>query len=132
MAGRDRDRKPAQSAAPAKGTNADKRRFIELSYRIIECKILYYNEELIAPGYRERLGVTDEEYDKMEMEYLRLCKLLGYPNTVVHKSYGALGGGEDTAMMEVDYTRPSVHLVLRKWGIKNWQAKCPDFQKEAD
>ncbi len=118
---RDRER-----PAPApQNNNADKRRFIELNYRILECKILYYYEELIAPGYREALAVSDDEYDRMEMEYLKLCKKLGYPNTVVHKNYGKLGGGEETAMFEVDFTNGGVHMVLRKWGIKEWQKKCP-------
>lgn len=122
-----RERKRA--AAPAKEMstaerNSAKRRYIELSYRLIEYKIMYYYPDLISEGYHDGLTISDNEYDKLEMEYLRICKTLGYKNTIVHKGYPGLEDVPGEGMFEVDFTRPAVHLVMRKWGIKNWQAKA--------
>lgn len=115
---------PKSKEADVREKNAGRRRYIELTYRLIEYKIMYYYPELIAEAYQEHLTVSDETYDAMEMEYLRLCKSLGYKNTVAHKEYASIGEVPGPGMNEVDFTRPTVHLVLRKWGIKNWQDRC--------
>ena len=131
---RGRVSKPAKKSTPTpKNENGDKRRFIELTYKIIEAKVLYYNEELISPGYRKALRVSDDIYDQWEVEYLKLCKKLGYKNAVVHKVYAGLEDVPGEGMMEVDFKRPVVHLVMRKWGIKDWMNKCvmlSDVDKE--
>ncbi len=128
---RDRQRTPKEN--PAIEANRDKRRFIELTYMIIEHKIMYYNAELIAPGYRPGLEIDDHSYDALEKEYLRLCLKLKYPNTIVHHGYADINNGEDVpgdGMMEVDYTRPVVHLILRKYGIKGWQERCAQLNEK--
>lgn len=110
----------------SKDNSGDRQRYIALAYMIIEYKIMYYYPELIREGFRPGLTISDDEYDKLEIEYLSLCKKLGLPNTVVHKCYPGLD--EETIdwreMFEVDFTRPVVHLVMRKYGIKNWQRKA--------
>lgn len=106
----------------AKKPSKDMRRYIELSYRLIECKICYYYPELIKEGYRAQLEVHDDIYDQMEREYIDLCIKLGKENTVSHSGYRS-EEVKGEGMFEVDFKRPAVHLVMRKWGVKNWQEK---------
>lgn len=102
----------------------DKVRWIRLAYMLIEHKIMYYYPELIKEGYRPGLTISDDTYDELEIEYLSLCKKLNASNTVVHKSYPGLEIGVDVrgeGMLEVDFSRPVVHLVMRKYGVADWQ-----------
>ena len=98
-----------QAAAP------DRARHVQLSWALIEFKVMYYRPGLVHRSWHEGLTISDERYDEMEVEYLRLCRKLNRPNTVVHKrwpGFGNLGVG----MMEVDEARPSVQLVINKLG----------------
>ena len=103
----------------------DELRHIELGWKILEAKILYYEPpaELMNAG----LDISDSEYDSMELEYLGLCVRLNKPNTVVHKEYpgfdfNKIGHG----MMEVDWSRPSASAALRKLYVK---AGIPENQR---
>lgn len=120
---RERTRSKVNPGSKEESVKGLKRRFIELSYHIIEYKITYYRPELIAEGYRDQLTISDDAYDALEMEYLRLCRDLKYPNTLVHKEYAGIEGYKGDGMMEVDFTKPAVHLVLRKYGVKDWRDK---------
>lgn len=75
--------------------------------------------ECVAESRRPDYVIDDDTYDAHELRYLTLCRKLGRPNSVVHKTYP---GFEDvdysTAMMEVDVTRPSVQLVMAKLGSR--------------
>lgn len=90
----------------------DKQRHALISWSLIEWKLMYYYPEKIAPEFHEKLTVPDAIYDQMEQEYLLLCERLDLPNTLVHKVEGA-------GMVEVDFTKPSVKLVLSKYGIRS-------------
>lgn len=136
MQGRTRERvrspkpeaKPPKSKAP-KGDSAqlkkDKARYIELSYRIIEAKIMYYYPELIRAGFHEGLTISDDEFDKMQIEYLTLCRDNDFENTVCHNYFPGLDEitVRGRGMFEVDFKRPVVHLIMRKWGVPKWQSK---------
>jgi len=127
---RERSRPAAVVAVLPKENKAGYRRYIELTYRIIECKIMYYYPDLIKEGYHPGLEISDDDYDAMEIEYLKLCKELGQKNTLVHKRYPGLEV-DGPGMFEVDFTRPIVHLVMRKFGVTNWQQKCGMANNEA-
>jgi hypothetical protein len=104
-------------------TKAQKRkRHAELSWRIIEWKLMYYYPEMIDEKYHEALEVPDDIYDAAEEEYIRLCLELKLPNTVAHKWSLELDTPElhelsENNMIEPDLTRPSVQLVLSKYGV---------------
>ena len=81
------------------------KRYIKLGWELIEHKIRYY--------IFSNPVISDNEYDNLELEYLKLCMKYKLENTVVHKLYPNLVvNGE--GMMEVDMTRPSVQLVYNK------------------
>lgn len=103
-----------------KKLSVDEQRWIKLSYQLIEYRIMYYYPHLIREVYHEGLTIHDSIYDQYEIEYLELCDKLKVKNTVVHcryEKYEHLGPG----MMEVDFRRPVVHLIMRKYGEPNWQ-----------
>lgn len=89
--------------------------FIRLSWKLIEWKAAYYQPECVHPSRLSDVTATDDEYDAAEVRYLTLCRKLDKTNTVVHKPYP---GFEDLiterAMVELDETRPSVQLAMRK------------------
>ncbi len=91
------------------------REFVRLGWWLIERKVAYYKPELVHAGWYGKYECSDDEYDAAEQRYLTLCRELGHMNTIVHKKYP---GFEDLdfsrVMMEVDMTRPSVQLVVRK------------------
>lgn len=86
----------------------------ELSWRLIEWKVAYYLPEFVHHSRRNDVTVDDDTYDATERRYLTLCLTLGKNNTVVHKVYPGFEDVPGTGMMEVDQSRPSVQLVLRK------------------
>jgi len=94
----------------------DQQRHAWLSWEIIKHKLLYYKP---SKRYKAKFKpITDEEYDRLEREYLDLCIKLDLPNTVVHKEYVGVSVKGD-GMMEVDMERPSVRLVSMKLrGVK--------------
>lgn len=103
-------------------SKGDRQRHIDLGWKIIAYKLMYYNPELIGEGSRKELEIDDHSYDALEMEYLALCERLSTKNTVVHKlpegASETLKALSTDAMMEPDLTRPSVQLVLSKYGVK--------------
>jgi len=90
--------------------------FSELSWKILEAKILYYDPvaELASLPM-----LSDAEYDNLEVEYLKRCKAEGHVNYLVHKQYpGFEDVGFDKACMEVDWNRPSSAVALNRLYIK--------------
>ena len=105
--------------------NDDVGRFVRLSWALIEYKVMYYRPDLVHASRHEGLTVPDVVYDRLETRYLALCRVLGRPNTVVHKvPLGFDDVDSDGAMMEIDENRPSVQLVISK--LKTRQ-KEPDL-----
>jgi hypothetical protein len=97
----------------------EERRHARLGWMLLEWKIMYYYPEMIAEELQDGLTVDDEIFDQYELEYLHLCVKLGKENTISHKYGpdnwdGLIGEG----MQEVDFGRPSVQLVLSKYGVK--------------
>lgn len=95
-----------------------------LSWKIIEWKLMYYNPELVKPEFHSQLEIPDYEYDAREEEYVNLCLELNKPNTVAHKWSQSLDSPKlrslsEGTMVEPDLTRPSVQLVLKKYGYTN-------------
>jgi len=86
-------------------------RFNKLSWDILKHKVIYY---VPSNKYKAKLSkpITDDEYDELEKEYLKLCKELGKKNTLVHKEYAGLDPCGD-GMMEVDTDRPCVRWMMR-------------------
>lgn len=89
---------------------------VALSWRLIEWKVSYYLPDRVHPSRRKDYEIPDDEYDANEQRYLTLCRTLGIPNTIVHKSYPGFGDVAGDGMMEVDESRPSIQLVLSKLG----------------
>lgn len=92
-------------------------RLAKLSWTILEAKLLYYYPEKIKEEYHEKLEISDAEYDALEIEYLTLCRTLGRENTLVHKVYEGFEDVAGDGMIEVDFSRPSVNCVLKKYGV---------------
>lgn len=69
-------------------------RFVELGWKILECKAEYY-------GCVDLPTMTDEEYDKIEDEYRGLAKKLNMSPTAAD-------------MVGFDLYRPSCRLVMNK------------------
>lgn len=109
------------------------KRYVMLGWLLIEWKLMYYAPHLVAEKFHDMLTVDDEAYDAYEREYMTLCKVHRFNNTVVHKSHGSglrmigeMQAGEKPkdfvpgdGMFEVDFNRPSVQLVLSKYGDKS-------------
>lgn len=67
--------------------------FEKLSWELLRYKVAYYCFDTTL--------VADATYDKLEREYVKLCKKLKKPNTI-------------QSMVGVDLNRPSVMLVRDK------------------
>lgn len=113
----------------------DEKELCQLGWWLIERKVAYYKPEAVHTTRTNDYVVSDEEYDAAEERHLKLIRKLQlkndkkppyegfvgpYPlNSVVHKGWP---GFEDMLeppnrpMMEIDDTRPSVQLVLKKLG----------------
>lgn len=87
-----------------------------LSWWLIERKVAYYMPEAVHTSWGDTFVVADDLYDQQEQRYLELCRKLGRNNTIVHKKYPGFEDVPGDGMMEVDVTRPSVQLVLKKLG----------------
>jgi hypothetical protein len=95
-----------------------------LSWRLIEWKVAYYAGQHVHKSRKVALTVSDDTYDAHELRYLTLCRELQQPNTLVHKSYPGFSDIDTSeAMMELDYERPSVKLVIWKLQQKLTQPK---------
>jgi hypothetical protein len=69
-------------------------RLVELSWKLLEYKLMYYTPEKIDPKWHKKLTISDQEYDSLEMEYK------------------ALGG---KSHVDFPYNLPCGHLVLDKY-----------------
>lgn len=94
----------------------DQKELNALSWWLIERKVAYYRPEAIHTTRMKDFVVTDDEYDAAEVRYLTLCRKLKQENTIVHKGWPGFEDVPGPGMMEIDDTRPSVQLVLKKLG----------------
>lgn len=78
---------------------------ITLSWKLLEYRLMYYKPDMILNKHHKELEIPDSEYDKLERKYAKLCKKLKMKNSF-----------ED--MVGIDLTKPSVQLVLSKYGKK--------------
>jgi len=67
---------------------------IGLSWKLIECKLMYYRPDLVHKSWHEKLRVSDADYDELESLY--------------SDSY-------TTDMVGIDISRPSVRLAISKY-----------------
>ena len=119
---------PPRPLPPIKPDKPPKERHAELSWRILELKILYYQCPVALEDYAENNLPSDDEYDRLEQEYLKLCLELGVENTLVHKGYAGLDvPGE--GMMEIDWSRPSVDNALERLYILAGLKEDPNAKK---
>jgi hypothetical protein len=100
----------------ASATKADREEHVRLSWWLIERKVAYYKPEVLHSSRYGDYVVSDEAYDAAEQRYLTLCRKLGLTNTIVHKGYPGFEDVPGAGMMEIDTSRPSVQLVLKKLG----------------
>jgi hypothetical protein len=89
---------------------------ITLGWWLLERKVAYYMPEAVHTSWGDRFVTPDDLYDQQEKRYLELCREHGKENTIVHKGYPGFEDVPGSGMMEVDVTRPSVQLVLKKLG----------------
>jgi hypothetical protein len=116
--------------SPSCGTSPSEDEFVALCWKLIEWKVAYYRPEFVHRSRRKELVIDDETYDAHEQRYLTLCRELGKPNTIVHKGYPGFDDIEGPGMMEVDMTRPSVQLVLRKLSSPKPRVRKPRVNRK--
>jgi hypothetical protein len=102
-------------------SSASQREHTALCWWLIERKVAYYMPEAVHTSWGAHFVVADDLYDQAEKRYLTLCRELGHRNTIVHKGHPGFEDVPGDGMMEVDDTRPSVQLVLRKLGANRWR-----------
>ncbi len=76
-------------------TEEEIKRFVQLGWRILENKFVYY----VRP---DRAGITDVEYDNMECEYRQLAEKLDLEPTAAN-------------MVGFQTSKPSCQLVMKKF-----------------
>ena len=81
-----------------------KERHVWLSWKILECKLMYYRPELVHESWHKTLATPDAQYDAYEAEYLKLCTKLKLEPTAQQ-------------MVGFDTNRSSCRLVLEKHAI---------------
>lgn len=129
---------------PKKEAKTPEHEFARASWSLIEHKILYYYPERVHPDWLDHHAITDTEFDKLEQKYIRLCRELGYKNTLSHKHPHDVtitdefdpryDEGSENIMMEVDFSRPSVMAALYKMSKPigfDWsqEINSPDFEE---
>jgi hypothetical protein len=82
-------------------TSNDYKKFSQLSWKILEWKLIYYHPNLIHTSWFKKLSIEDREYDHYEDEYKTLASKLGLKPTA-------------SDMVGFDESRPSCKLVLSK------------------
>ena len=75
--------------------------FVQLSWRLLEYKLMYYNPDRVHSSWNEALTIPDSDYDQLESQYKTLGNSLGLPLSV-------------TEMVDFDFSRPSCKLVMKK------------------
>jgi len=81
--------------------DAKEKRFVELSWRLLECKC-YHSEFAGEPKALKKYVETDQAYDAMEDEYKALAEELGRQPTA-------------SDMVGFEAERPSCQLVVSKF-----------------
>ncbi|MEM4379120.1 MAG: hypothetical protein QXL01_00335 [Thermoplasmatales archaeon] len=87
----------------------DNERFVWLSWKLMECKLMYYQPDLVHPSWHKDLGVLDSQYDAWESEYLSLASKLMLEPTVC-------------LMVGFDTERASSRLILNKYSKQKGKA----------
>lgn len=96
--------------------------FSDLSWKIIEAKILYYQPDTSwDKSFIEQKMLTDAQYDEIEKQYLTTCRELGEENDLVHKSYPGFEDVPGDGMMEVDWDDLDVKEV--------YEALCEEYRE---
>jgi len=90
-------------------------RFIELSWKLIGYKLMYYYPEEVHQSWEAHLTITDTYYDELEKEYLRLCLELDYENTVAGQTQVDGKTVKGSGMTELDSEKPAVKLARAKF-----------------
>lgn len=80
------------------------KRFVELSWKIIESKMVYYRPDLVHKDHIAKLTISDAEYDRLENEYKRLANKLNLPASA-HEMVG------------FDLDRPCCRMVAEWYGL---------------
>ncbi len=78
-------------------------RFEELSWKLLEYKMMYYHSDKVHPTWHTILMIEDSEYDLLEIEYSKLAEELRVPKSV-------------TNMVDFDFSKPSCKMVMAKLG----------------
>jgi hypothetical protein len=78
-----------------------KNQLIELCWKILEYKAVYYYPHKIHKTWKKRLTIPDEKYDILENQYRALCQEFDVEPTAAD-------------MVGFDQKRPSCKLVLAK------------------
>lgn len=100
--------------------------YIDLSWKIIEAKVLYYQPSTNwEQAFIDERMPTDAQYDLMEQEYLKACREIGENNDLVHKAYPGFEDVPGDGMMEVDWEDPDVKEVYEALceEYRNWKRK---------
>lgn len=88
------------------------KRHQDLCWKLTVAKVLYYRPELFSQDTINRFGISDEEFDLLDREYLQLCLDLKIPNTLSHNTYPGLESVPGEGMFEIDLRRPDVCMVI--------------------
>jgi len=86
----------------------DDKQHVELSWRILEAKLMYYRPELVHASWHNHLTITDSQYDAIEDTYRILCKRLNKECYAVN-------------MVGFDLEKPSGRLVCSKYQMPKGQ-----------
>lgn len=86
--------------------------YIELGWKLLKYKLMYYRPELVDESWHEDLTISDSSYDLLEKEYSALAEELGLPNTIKD-------------MVDFDEERPSAQLVMSRY-----RDRKPLYKKE--
>jgi hypothetical protein len=76
-----------------------KERYIELRWKLLEYKLMYYSPDRVHPSRHEELMISDLAYDSYEQEMLALDSQLEINNGKI---------------LDFPFTSPSGELVMRK------------------
>ena len=88
---------------PYKDLSEDQKKFIELGWKLLEYKCVYYRPKLVHPYNLEYCTISDATYDLLEGQYKAVCVRLGEIPTA-------------SDMVGFDLDRPSCKMVVRKLG----------------
>ena len=99
----------------------DLKRYIELCWRLLELKLMYYCSSDVHDDWIEHLTVPDSEYDALEAEYCLLAKGLGESTRLSHKNWHDYVSNDTQGIDEFPFDSPSGKLVLQKYILSKRQ-----------